>query len=150
MVTENLECRPPNLLVYGGQDIPDYLTSGTTHNRMHFLGNHKLLNLESSVTNSNGQNECKFRHLCDEDICHFMFISVQNVPEESSWKICEVLFDWKIKWKFQLTFPRIDESISTMDVSLASKPKFLHFHKFFLGEIGQIEGWHPLHGWHPL
>ena len=93
VATENLECRPPSLLVYGGQDIPDYLTSATTNNRIHFLGNRKLLILESSVNNSNGQNECVFRHMCDEDMCHYVFISVQNVPDESSWKICEVYFD---------------------------------------------------------
>ena len=92
VATENLECRPPSLLVYGGQDIPDYLTSATTNNRIHFLGNRKLLTLESSVPNSNGQNECVFRHMCDEDMCHYVFISVQNVPDQSSWKICEVLF----------------------------------------------------------
>ena len=93
VATENLECRPPSLLVYGGQDIPDYLTSATTNNRIPFLGNRKLLILESSVNNSNGQNECVFRHTCDEDMCHYVFISVQNVPDQSSWKICEVYFD---------------------------------------------------------
>ena len=93
VATENLECRPPSLLVYGGQDISDYLTSGTTNNRIHFFGNRKLLNLESSVTNDNGQKECVFRHMCDEDMCHYVFISVQNVIDESAWKLCEVYFD---------------------------------------------------------
>ena len=93
VITENLECRPPSLLVYGGQDTPDYLTAGTTNNRIHFLGNRKLLILESSVNNGNGQNECVFRYMCDEAMCHYVFISVQSVPDESSWKLCGVSFD---------------------------------------------------------
>ena len=90
MVTENLECDVRNLLVYTGHGNVE--VSGITNHRSHFHGNYKLLTLESSVTNGNGQNECVFRHMCDEDMCHYVFISVQNVPDESSWKICEVLF----------------------------------------------------------
>ena len=87
VVTENLDCDANNLLVYTGYD--DVMISGSINDRAHFNGNYKLLSLESSVTNGNGQKECVFR--C-EDICHYVFISVENVPDESSWKICEVLF----------------------------------------------------------
>ena len=90
MVTEDLECDVKNLLVYTGHG--DIMVSGITLYHVHFHGNYKLLTLESSVTNSNGQKECVFRHVCDEGMCHCVFISVQNVPDESSWKICEVLF----------------------------------------------------------
>ena len=79
VVAENLECRPPSLLVYGGQDIPDYLTSATTDNRIHFLGNRKLLTLESSVNNGNGQNECVFRHMCVMIPCATMCLSLYRM-----------------------------------------------------------------------
>ena len=87
VVADNLECDVKNLLVYTGYD--DVMVSGTITDRSHFHGNYKLLSLERSGTNGNGQKECMFR--C-EDMCHYVFISVQNVPDESSWKICEVLF----------------------------------------------------------
>ena len=87
VVTEILECDVKNLLVY--TRYGDVTVSGIITDRSHFHGNHKVLSLESSVTNGNGQNECVFR--C-EDMCHYVFIAVQNVPDESSWKICEVLF----------------------------------------------------------
>ena len=88
IVMKDLECDVKNLLLYTGHD--DVRVAGMTNRQAHFHGNHKLLSLKSSVTNSNGQNECVFR--C-EDICHYVFLSVQNVPDESSWKICEVLFN---------------------------------------------------------
>ena len=88
VVTENMECDVKNLLVYTGYG--DVIVSGMITDRSHFPGNHKLLNLESSVTNGNGQKECVFG--CDEDMCHYVFISVQNIPDESSGKICEVVF----------------------------------------------------------
>ena len=88
VVTENLECDVKNLLVTRGQCA--VIPSEITTNHVHFHGNYKLLTLESSVTNSNGQKECVFR--C-EDMCHYVFISVENVPDESSWKICEVIFN---------------------------------------------------------
>ena len=88
VVTEILECDVKNLLVYTGHG--DVMVSAITNDRAHFHGNHQLLNLESSVTNGNGQKECVFR--C-EDMCHYVFISVENVPHESLWKICEVLFN---------------------------------------------------------
>ena len=88
VVTEILECDVKNLLVYTGHG--DITVSGIITDRAHFHGNHKLLSLESSVTNGNGQNECMFR---SEDMCHYVFISVENVPDESSWKICEVIFN---------------------------------------------------------
>ena len=87
VVTENLDCDVNNLLVYTGHN--DVMMSGSINDRAHFHGNHKLLTPESSVTNDNGQKECVFR--C-EDMCHYVFISVEKVPDESSWKICEVLF----------------------------------------------------------
>ena len=89
MVTEDVECDVKKLLVYTGHG--DVIIAEMTHNRAHFHGNHMLLSLDSSVTNSNGQTECVFR--CDEDMCHYVFISVQNVPDESSGKICEVIFN---------------------------------------------------------
>ena len=88
MVTEILECDVKNLLVYTGHG--DAMVSGILTDRAHFHGNHKLLTPESYVTNGNGQNECVFT--C-EDLCHYVFISVENVPHESFWKICEVLFN---------------------------------------------------------
>ena len=78
-------------LVYGQQDIPDNSDSSDTDEKFHFLGKKKIIRLESSLVN-NGQNECVFRHIC-EDICHYVFISVKNVPENVSWKICEVYFN---------------------------------------------------------
>ena len=81
LVTENLECDVKNLFVYTGHG--DVMTTGVLSNRSHFHGNHKMLNLESSVTDGNGQ-ECVFE--C-EDMCHNVFISVQNIPDESSWKL---------------------------------------------------------------
>ena len=88
VVTKDLECDFKNLLVYTGHG--DVMVSGITIDRAHFHGNLKLLNLESYVTNGNGQKQCVFR--C-EDMCHYVYISVQNVSCESSWKICEVLFN---------------------------------------------------------
>ena len=87
VVTEGLNCDVKNLLVYTGHG--DITPSGIINNLAHFHGNHKLQSLESSVTNGNGQKECVFR--C-EDMCHYVFVSVQNVPSDPSWKICEVLF----------------------------------------------------------
>ena len=89
--TKDLGCDIKNLLVYTGYG--DVMLSGTITDRAHFHGNHKLLNLESFVANGNGQKEFVFRHMCGEDMCHYVFISVQNVPDESSCKICEVLFN---------------------------------------------------------
>ena len=88
VVTEDMDCDVKNLLVYTGHS--DITPSRIATNRAHFQGNHKLLSLESSVTSGNGQNECVFR--C-EDICYYVFIYVRNVPNETSWKICEVFFN---------------------------------------------------------
>ena len=79
-------------MVYEEQDIPDYLDASYADDRLHFLGKKKIIRLDSSSVN-NGQNECVFRHICDEDKWHYVFIYVKNVPEETSWKICEVLFN---------------------------------------------------------
>ena len=84
MVTENLECNQDGFVVYVAD--PDDNPDATSH----FTGKRKILPLENSGTN-NGQNECVFRHIC-EDNCHYVFLAVQNVPDESSWKICEALF----------------------------------------------------------
>ena len=91
MVTEILDCDAKDLLVYTGHG--DAMMIGVFNNGSHFYGNHKLLTMENFVTNGNGQNECVFRHICDEDKWHYVFIYVKNVPEETSWKICEVLFN---------------------------------------------------------
>ena len=88
-ITENLNCN--NILIHGEQTIPEYLDGSYQDERLHFTGNKKILRLESSFVN-NGQNECLFRHIC-EDICHYVFISVQNVPDGSNRAICEVIFD---------------------------------------------------------
>ena len=91
VVTENLECGHKGFLVYGQQDIPYNLDGSYTNDRLHFLGNKKIIRLYSSSVN-NGQNECVFRHICG-DICHYVFISVRDIPDGSNWTICEVKFN---------------------------------------------------------
>ena len=90
MTTENLECDNGRLLVYGESDVTSNLDGSYPGERLHFVGNKKIIRLESESIN-NGQNECVFRQFC-ADICHYVFIYVQNVPDESFWKICEVIF----------------------------------------------------------
>ena len=90
VITENLVCDHKELLIYGEQNIPN-MDEIYQSERLHFVGNKKIIRLDSSSVN-NGQNECVFRHIC-EDICHYVFIFVKSVPEESNWRICEVIFD---------------------------------------------------------
>ena len=91
MVTENLACDNKDIFIYGEQTMPDYLDESYPIERLHFMGTKKIIRLDSSSVN-NGQNECVFRHIC-EDICHYVFISVLNIPENASWKICDVYFN---------------------------------------------------------
>ena len=91
VIVENLECGQKGFLVYEEQDIPDYPDGSYPVERLHFLGNKKIIRLDSSSVND-GQNECVFRHICGE-ICHYVFISVRDIPDGSSWKICEVEFN---------------------------------------------------------
>ena len=91
VVTENLECGHKGFLVYGQQDIPYNLDGRYTNDRLHFLGNKKIIRLDSSSVND-GQNACVFRHIC-EHICHYVFVSVRDIPDGSNWTICEVKFD---------------------------------------------------------
>ena len=91
VIVENLECGHKGFLVYEEQDIPDYPDGSYPVERVHFLGNKKIIRLDSSSVND-GQNECVFRHICEE-ICHYVFISVRDIPDGSSWKICEVEFN---------------------------------------------------------
>ena len=90
VITENLVCDHKEMLVYGEQNIPNRDEIYPSE-RLHFIGSKKIIRLDSSSV-INGQNECVFRYIC-EDICHYVFISVKNVPEESNWRICEVMFD---------------------------------------------------------
>ena len=89
VITENLVCDHKEMLVYGEQNIPN-MDEIYTSERLHFVGNKKIIRLDSSSVN-NGQNECVFRHICG-DICHYVFISVLDVPDGNSSKICEVKF----------------------------------------------------------
>ena len=84
---KNIECEHKGFLVTG---IPDHLHASYADDRFHFLGKKKKNHLESSSVND-GQNECVFRQIC-EGICHYVFISVKSVPDNASWKICEVEF----------------------------------------------------------
>ena len=52
---------------------------------------------------NSGQNECVFRHT-REDMCYYVFVSVQNVPDGNSWRICEVMFDWISENHYQSKF----------------------------------------------
>ena len=91
MITENLACDSNEILIYGEQTVPGYVDGSYPVERLHFMGTKKVIHLDSSSMN-NGQNECVFRHICG-DICHYVFISVKNLPEESNWRICEVIFE---------------------------------------------------------
>ena len=91
MITENMACDSKEILIYGEQTFPDDQDGSYPVGRLHFMGTKKIIRLTSSSVN-NGRNECVFRHIC-QDICHYVFISVLNVPEESNWRICEVIFD---------------------------------------------------------
>ena len=75
-------------MLYEAASVPDDETPGATDEQIHFMGNFKIPILESE-SSSKGQNECVFRHIC-ENICHYVFISVHG---ESSWEICEVKFE---------------------------------------------------------
>ena len=77
-------------MVFGEQNVPDSLEGSYPDERLHFMGTKKIIRLDSSSVNG-GQNECVFRHAC-EDICHYVFISVKNIPDGSNWTICEVIF----------------------------------------------------------
>ena len=85
LVTENLACDSKELLIYGDQSISHHDVM-YPNEKLHFVGTKKILRLESSFVN-NDQNECVFIHIC-QDICHYVFIYVKNVPDGMSWKIC--------------------------------------------------------------
>ena len=91
VITENVACDRKEILIYGEQIIPDNWVGSYFNDRLHFMGTKKIIRRDSSSIN-NGQNECVFRHIC-EDICHYVFISVLKVPGDVSWKICEVYFN---------------------------------------------------------
>ena len=91
VITENLACDSNEILIHGEQTVPGSMGGSYPADRLHFMGTKKVIPLHSSSVN-NGQNECVFRHICG-DICHYVFIYVQNVPEESNWRICEVIFE---------------------------------------------------------
>ena len=91
IVTENVDCNYDDFLVYGGNNDNgfqgDDLDLG---DRIHFLGDFKELTLESYIE-ENGQNKCVFRTECED--CFYIIISVFNILDDDSAKICEVEFD---------------------------------------------------------
>ena len=90
MVTENLDCI--NLMVYdGNNDNNGYYGDGLDlGDRVHFVGDFKTLTLINH-SEENGQNKCVFKTECED--CFYIIISVFNVLDDDSAKICEVDFD---------------------------------------------------------
>ena len=88
VVTENLDCNNRHLVLYTTEN---YETDENLRSGVHFTGKHKMMRYESSSVEHN-KNLCVFRQICEEN-CYYAYLSMQNVPDDASWKICEVLFN---------------------------------------------------------
>ena len=88
VVTENLDCNNKDLVLYTAEN---YETDDNLGSGLHFIGKHKLMRFQSSSVESN-KNICVFRQIC-EDNCYYVYLSVRKVPGDTTWKICEVLFN---------------------------------------------------------
>ena len=63
----------------------------TEKNGLHFLGKHEKMRYESSRVENN-KNLCVFRQICEEN-CYYIYLFLHNVPDDETFKICEVLFN---------------------------------------------------------
>ena len=91
VVTENLACNNKDLVMYTAEDYDADENLINVGNGIHFIGKHRRMRLDSFSTENN-KNLCVFRQVC-EDNCYYVYLFVRNVPDDTSWKICEVLFD---------------------------------------------------------
>ena len=88
VVTENLDCNNQNLILYTAKN---YKTEENLRSGVHFSGKYKMMRYESTTVENN-KNICVFRQICEEN-CYYVYPSVRNVPGDTTWKICEVLFN---------------------------------------------------------
>ena len=88
VVTENLDCNNKDLALYTAEN---YETDENMGSGLHFTGKHKMMHLEGFSVDNN-KNLCIFRQICEEN-CYYVYLSVCNVPIDTEWKVCEVLFN---------------------------------------------------------
>ena len=91
LVTENLDCYDKSLKIYAEQDVPDNYGNVFPEKKLHFLGGYKMIPLER-ISINNGLNQCVFKHICVQ-MCYYVFIFVDNAPDQNVPKICEVQFN---------------------------------------------------------
>ena len=82
-------------MVYVKCEVSEYVARAIDDINVHFQRKYMciytLLVLEET-SSLNGQNECVFRHIC-ENSCYSVFVQIRDAPDENAWKICEVKFD---------------------------------------------------------
>ena len=89
VTTENLECNNKHLVLYTPDgDINQNLNLPDA--QLHFMGNHKIMELEESRMENN-QNICTFKQICEKQ-CLYVHIYVPVSTSADIWKICEVTF----------------------------------------------------------
>ena len=90
IVTDNLDCNYEDFLLFDGINNNGFQGDDfDLGDRIHFLGDFKTLTLINH-SEENGQNKCVFKTECGD--CFYIIISMFNILDDDSAKICEVKF----------------------------------------------------------